>query len=210
METHAFELGGFMVSAYVVIDAGDAMVVDAPDGSEAIVRFCDGRDIVPRLLVSTHAHADHIYANAALKERWPDIEIAVGREDAKMMTSPMRNLSPLMGAWIKSPEPDRLLAAGDRIDLGDATFEVIETPGHTKGSISLLSESGPDGKPVVFTGDALFAGGIGRTDFPGGSHETLLASIRDRLLSLPPETVVYPGHGPASTIGREAETNPFL
>jgi hydroxyacylglutathione hydrolase len=215
MEIHAFVLGGYGVSAYVVTADGETMVVDAPQGAERIVAFCDDRGLVPRLLVNTHGHADHIYANRLLKDRWPAIKITVGAADAKLLTSPMRNLSPLMGAWVKSPPPDRLLEDGDRVELGAVSFEVLATPGHTKGGISLFSPDGPGGsngasRPVVFTGDTLFAGGIGRTDFPGGSHETLLESIRKRLLVLPPETVVYPGHGPPSTVAEEARSNPFL
>ncbi len=210
MEIHPFVLGGYGVSAYVVSADGEAMVIDAPEGAEAVIAFCDARALVPRLLVNTHGHADHIYANRLLKERWPDLAIAVGAGDARLLGSPMRNLSPLMGAWVKSPPPDRLLEDGDRVELGSVSFEVLATPGHTKGGISLFSADGPGGGPVVFTGDTLFAGGIGRTDFPGGSHETLLESIRKRLLVLPPETVVYPGHGPPSTVAEEARSNPFL
>jgi glyoxylase-like metal-dependent hydrolase (beta-lactamase superfamily II) len=210
MEIHTFELGSFMVSAYVVIADGQAMIVDAPEGSERTLEFCESRGLVPRVLVNTHGHADHIFANAMLKRKWPPMAIAIGKEDAEMAVRPLRNLSPLLGAWIKSPKPDRMLQNGDRIEVGRAVFEVLATPGHTRGGISLFSHEGPDGKPVVFTGDALFASGIGRTDFPGGSAETLLTSIRDRLLTLPPETVAYPGHGPATTIGEEARTNPFL
>jgi len=127
-----------------------------------------------------------------------------------MLGSPLRNLSVVMGAWIKSPKADRLLVDGDRIEVGSALLEVLATPGHSRGGISLYTPDGPDGRPVVFTGDALFAGGIGRTDFPGASHKTLLESIRKRLLALAPETVVYPGHGPPSTIGEETRTNPWL
>ncbi|HUX02454.1 MAG: MBL fold metallo-hydrolase [Phycisphaerae bacterium] len=216
MEIHSFVLGGYGVSAYVVtagernVPPGAVMIVDAPEGAEALIAHCDARGLVPKMLVDTHGHADHIYCNKMLKERWPAMQIAVGAADAKLLASPLRNLSALMGAWVKSPPPDRLLADGDRVELGSASFEVLATPGHTKGGISLFSTDGPDGRPVVFTGDTLFAGGIGRTDFPGGSHETLLESIRGRLLALPPETLVYPGHGPASTIGEEARTNPFL
>jgi len=215
MEIQPFILGGYGVSAYVVTADGEAMVIDAPEGAEAIIAFCDARALVPRLLVNTHGHADHIHANRLLKERWPDLAIAVGAGDARLLGSPMRNLSPLMGAWVKSPPPDRLLEDGDRVELGSVSFEVLATPGHTKGGISLFSADGPGGpngasRPAVFTGDALFAGGIGRTDFPGGNHETLLESIRKRLLVLPPETVVYPGHGPPSTVAEEARSNPFL
>jgi glyoxylase-like metal-dependent hydrolase (beta-lactamase superfamily II) len=122
----------------------------------------------------------------------------------------MKNLSVALMSWVKSPPAARLLADGDRVALGSAEFEVLATPGHTPGGISLFLRGGPDGKPVVFTGDALFAGGIGRTDFPGGNAKTLLESIHKRLLTLPPETVVYPGHGPATTITEEARTNPWL
>jgi glyoxylase-like metal-dependent hydrolase (beta-lactamase superfamily II) len=210
MEIHTFELGSFAVSAYVVVADGASMIVDAPEGAEKIVAFCESRGLAPQMLVNTHAHVDHIFANAMLKQKWPEMNIAIGKEDAAMAVRPSRNLSMLLGKWIKSPKPDRLLEAGDRVEIGRAVFEVLATPGHTPGGISIFSREGPDGKPVVFTGDALFAGGIGRTDFPGGNTETLLASIRERLLTLPPETVVYPGHGPASTIGHEARTNPFL
>ena len=122
----------------------------------------------------------------------------------------MKNLSVALMSWVKSPPAERLLADSDRVVLGSAEFEVLATPGHTPGGISLFCRSGPEGKPVVFSGDALFAGGIGRTDFPGGNGKTLLESIHKRLLTLPPETVVYPGHGPATTIGEEARTNPWL
>jgi glyoxylase-like metal-dependent hydrolase (beta-lactamase superfamily II) len=210
MEIHTFELGSFAVSAYVVVADGEAMVIDAPEGAERLVEFCESRGLAPRVLVNTHAHVDHIFADAMLKEKWPAMAIAIGKEDAAMAVRPSRNLSMLLGKWIKSPKPDRLLEAGDRVEIGRAVFEVLATPGHTRGGISLFAREGPDGKPVVFAGDALFAGGIGRTDFPGGNTETLLTSIRERLLTLPPETVVYPGHGPASTIGQEARTNPFL
>lgn len=210
MEIHTFVLGGFEVSAYLVIDGAEAAIIDAPEGAERIIAFCESRGLVPRTLINTHGHADHIFANAALKEKWPDLSIAIGKGDAPMLTSPMKNLSALLGAWIKSPKADRVLADGDRVEIGTLKLEVLATPGHTPGGISLFAPAGPDGKPIAFTGDALFAAGIGRTDFPGASHETLLTSIRQRLLTLPPETVIYPGHGPTSTIGEEARSNSWL
>ncbi len=247
MEIHAFELGSFQVSAYVVIgdgrrpqgpsgaekaarsdaeadaspDAGqsastgadaspEVMIVDAPQDAGRIVQFLRGRRLAPKVLVNTHGHADHIYANKLLRQTWPEMAIACGKEDASLLESPFRNLSPLMAAWIKSPKPDRLLVEGDRIEVGASVFEVIETPGHSPGGISLYCQAGPDGRPIVFTGDALFAGSIGRTDFPGARHETLVRTVREKLLSLPGETRVYPGHGPTTTIDLEDRTNPFL
>ena len=210
MEIHAFELGSFQVSAYVVVAGDEAMIVDAPEGSDEIIGFCQRRKLVPRILVNTHGHADHIHANAAMKKHWPDLAIAVRAGDAAMIQSPMKNLSALLASWIKSPKADRLLADGDTVEVGSASWRVLATPGHTPGGISLYCPEAADGRGVVFTGDALFAGGIGRTDFPGGDYDLLIKSIRERLLTLPPETVVYPGHGPASTVGEEARTNPFL
>jgi len=210
MDIHAFTLGPLQVSAYVVTEGKEAMIVDAPAGAEAIVDFLREREVAPGLLVNTHGHADHIQGNALLKETWPAMTLAIGEADAPMLAHPLKNMSPLMAAWVKSPEADRLLTGGDRVTVGGTALEVLETPGHSPGGISLYCPEGPDGTGVVFTGDALFAGGIGRTDLPGMSGETLLAAIHERLLTLPEETVVYPGHGPPSTIGREKETNPWL
>ncbi len=210
MEIHPFVLGPLAVSAYVVAEGEEAMIVDAPGGAEAIVDFLHQKGLTPAVLVNTHGHADHIQGNRLLKDAWPAMTLAIGEADAPMLTHPLKNMSPLMAAWVKSPEADRLLAGGDRVTVGGTALEVLETPGHSKGSISLYCPRGPDGAGVAFTGDALFAGGIGRTDLPGMSGDTLMASIRDRLLTLPDETVIYPGHGPASTIGREKETNPWL
>ena len=210
MEIHPFVLGSMQVSAYVVTDDAETMIVDGPEGSERIVAFCRERGLTPQLLVNTHGHVDHIQGNALLKETWPEMALAIGEADGPMLRSPTRNMSILLGAWLKSPEADLLLADGDRLSVGSATFEVLATPGHTAGGISLYSSEGPDGRPVAFTGDALFAGGIGRTDFPGANHQTLVESIKTRLLTLPPETALYPGHGPATTVAEEAATNPWL
>jgi glyoxylase-like metal-dependent hydrolase (beta-lactamase superfamily II) len=210
MEIHTFGLGSFQVSAYVVVEGGEAMIVDAPEGADEIIGFCDRRKLVPRVLVSTHGHVDHIFANAAMKKRWPGLAIAVGAADAAMLGSPTKNLSALMMSWVKSPAADRLLADGDTIEVGAAKWRVLATPGHTPGGISLYCPEAAEGRGAAFTGDALFAGGIGRTDFPGGDYDLLMKSIRERLLTLPPDTVVYPGHGPATTAGEEARTNPFL
>jgi glyoxylase-like metal-dependent hydrolase (beta-lactamase superfamily II) len=210
MHIQPFVLGPLQVSAYVVTEGNEAMLVDGPDGAERMVEFVRERGSTPVVLVNTHGHADHIQGNGLLKETWPDMTLAIGEGDAPMLVHPMKNMSPLMAAWVKSPEADRLLADGDTVTVGGAAFEVLSTPGHSPGGISLYCPEGPDGTGVVFTGDALFAGGIGRTDLPGMSEETLLTAIRERLLTLPEETVVYPGHGPASTIGREKESNPWL
>jgi glyoxylase-like metal-dependent hydrolase (beta-lactamase superfamily II) len=210
MEVHAFELGSLQVSAYVVVDGDQAVLIDAPEEAERLIEFCESRVLEPHTLINTHGHGDHIYANAMIRKRWPAIVLAIGKADEAMLTSPLRNLSVMLGQLVKSPKADRLLVEGDVVTVGAAELEVLDTPGHTPGGISLLARQGPDGRPAVFTGDALFAGSIGRTDFPGADHDTLLESIRTKLLVLPPDTVVYPGHGPETTIGEEVAGNPWL
>jgi glyoxylase-like metal-dependent hydrolase (beta-lactamase superfamily II) len=122
-----------------------------------------------------------------------------------MFSTPMRVLTSIGVSPVKSlPRPDRILKDGEHIDVGDLHFDVLHTPGHSSGGICL------SGQRVVFSGDTLFNSGIGRTDFPGMSHERLIKSIREKLMVLPDETVVYPGHGPSTTIGDERRGNPFL
>jgi len=211
MKIDTFQLGPFATNAYLLTadDGGDALLIDAPEGIEQAIELCDARGLTPAVLVNTHGHVDHIAGNEAVKRRWPGIRLAIHRDDAAKLTSSMRNLSLLMGMRVTSPPADALLAEGDRIPLGPLALDVLHTPGHTPGGITLLArpESGP---PVAFTGDTLFCLGVGRTDFPGASERTLLESIRQKLLTLPDETVCYPGHGPSTTIGQERAGNPFL
>ncbi|MDK1030584.1 MAG: MBL fold metallo-hydrolase [Planctomycetia bacterium] len=210
MKVQRFEIGSYMTNCYVLADDEGSMIIDAGEGIEPVIEFCRKNQLVPQMLVITHGHADHICGSAAVKEAFPEIEIAAGRRDASLLSSPLRNLSPLMGKWVKGPKADRLLDEDDLVEVGGMKLRVLDTPGHTKGAISLYSDEGPNGRPVVFTGDALFAGSIGRTDFPGASRRTLLKSIKTKLLQLPDETEVYPGHGPPTTIGAEKAENPFL
>jgi len=157
-------------------------------------------------VINTHGHSDHTAGNAAVK-RATGARILIHELDAARMTTAVnRGLSMLLGGR-PSPEPDGLLKHGDRIAIGASSLEVIHTPGHTPGSICLYSEG------HLFTGDTLFVGGVGRSDLPGGSSEALARSIRERIYSLPPQTVVWPGHdygsNPSSTVEREMRADPF-
>ena len=204
------KVGALGTNCYVISAAPpEALVIDAGGSADEIIAALESRKLRPTLLVSTHGHADHIVANAELKERYDDMEIAVGRRDADMITSPARNMSLFVGCAIQSPPADRMLDEDDRVEAAGLFLRVLDTPGHTPGGISLYLAD-LDGRPAVFVGDTLFSGSVGRCDIPGASWDALLASIRGRLFRLPDDTVVFPGHGPPTTIGAEKASNPFV
>ena len=181
------------------------MIIDPGAEAETILRMVQQTGLSISLIVITHAHMDHVGALHAIREK-THAQFAIHEaEKGLLLTAPMRMLTSLGISPVKSPpRPDRLLKDGDLIDLDDLHFKVLYTPGHSSGGICL------SGHGVVFSGDTLFNLSIGRTDFPGMSHERLMKSIHDKLMVLPDETVVYPGHGPPTTIGDERRGNPFL
>ena len=189
----------------------EAAVIDPGADAQKILSRVEAGALSVRWIIDTHGHADHIAANADLKAAFPEACLAVHEADAAYLEQPALNLSLAFGVPVTSPPADRLLHDGDEIAVGSLRFRVIHVPGHTPGGIALYArDSDEGGTPVLFDGDAIFAGSIGRSDFPGGSHRQLVEAIRERLLILPPETVVYSGHGEPTTIGAEAATNPFL
>ena len=204
-------VGPLQACCYLVApDEGpDAAIVDPGGDDELIATQLRAHKLVPRLVLLTHGHIDHTGAVAALKATFPDAELCIHEADAPMLRDAGAALASLIGLAFEPAEPDRMLADGDTVALGPHAFEVLHTPGHTPGGISLFARL-PDEPDVVFSGDTLFAGGIGRTDFPGGSYTQLLDSIRQRLFTLPDDTRVYSGHGEPTTIGEERRTNPFL
>ena len=200
-------VGPFDTNCYVVGSPStkQGMIIDPGAEAETILGTVQQMGLSISLIVITHAHMDHVGALRAVQEK-TDAQFAVHEaEKGFVFSAPMRMLTSVGLTPFKSPpKPDRLLKDGDHIDIGDLHFEVLYTPGHSSGGISLA------GHGVVFSGDTLFNFGIGRTDFPGCSHERLMKSIREKLMVLPDETIVYPGHGPTTTIGNEREWNPFL
>ncbi|TAM87696.1 MBL fold metallo-hydrolase [bacterium] len=187
--------------------SGEAIVIDGGDESERVVAALERHRLRARVLLHTHAHIDHIGALAELKERTA-AEGALHSDDLPLY----RELA-IQAAWLGIEVPrviaiDRELADGDVIRAGNVALEVLHTPGHTPGSCTFLTQH--EGEHLAFTGDTLFFGSIGRTDLPGGNMERILASLRERLLALPDGTIVHPGHGPKTTIGRERLHNPFL
>jgi glyoxylase-like metal-dependent hydrolase (beta-lactamase superfamily II) len=219
MKTSVMTFGPYEENCYLAVcpDTLDAAVIDpGGDAREILARARSLRAHV-QWIVITHGHADHIAGNAGLKSALPKAKLAVHEADAKMLVDAGLNLSAAFGVPITSPPADVLLRDGDVVAFGTIRLEVIHVPGHTPGSIALYSSVDPvlaaaaeSKDPVLFSGDALFRGGIGRSDFPGGSGAQLIKSIRTRLLTLPADTVVNPGHGESTTIGEEARSNPFL
>lgn len=187
-------VGSMQVNCYILgcPRTSEAIVIDPGDEPERIKKRLNARGLKLKFIVNTHGHADHIGANVAL-----GAPVYIHRLDAEFLTKPQLNLSAMFGLPITLPMPAKLLEEGQKLEAGQISLKVIHTPGHTPGGICL------DAGEFIFTGDTLFAQGIGRSDFPYASEEDLLSSIRERLLILPDKTVIYPGHGPCSTIGEE-------
>lgn len=200
----------FGENTYVVHfgDNNDCIVIDPGLEPEKILDFLSSANLIPVAILNTHGHSDHIGGNESLKEKWSDIPLAIGRGDAVKLTDPQQNLSAPFGLPFVSPPADRLLDEGEVLDYAGIELEVLDTPGHSAGHVVFVCKS--VSPHVVFGGDVLFRGSIGRTDFPDGSFDDLKASIHDKLFPLPDDTIVLPGHGPATTIGEEKRGNPYV
>jgi hydroxyacylglutathione hydrolase len=202
-------LGAFETNCYILRenDTGtDCLIVDTGLEAGELVEFLQEHSLNPIAVVLTHGHADHIRGVNVLRESFPAIKVYIHKLDAAMLAGGMDNLSDLAGVRVKTKPADVLLEEGDIIELAGIRLEVLHTPGHTPGGISLCARD----EGIVFVGDTLFADSVGRTDFPGASGSTLINCIREKLLKLPEDTKVLPGHGPTTTIGREKRHNPFL
>jgi glyoxylase-like metal-dependent hydrolase (beta-lactamase superfamily II) len=195
-------LGPLDTNCWLVDDGADGpvLVVDPADDGAEILEAVGSRQVAA--VVLTHGHFDHLGAVRDVVEA-TGAPVVVHRDDAESMTSSSGNGGALFGFTETAPVADRTVRDGDTIAAGGVELDVIHTPGHTPGSICLL------GGGVLLSGDTLFAGSIGRTDFPGGDMASMRRSIA-RLASLPDETRVCPGHGPETTIGRERRVNPFF
>jgi hydroxyacylglutathione hydrolase len=185
----------------------EALVVDPGLEPDLILDFLHQQGLGVCAILNTHGHADHIGGNAVVKAEYSAAPLMIGHQDAIMLTDADANLSAPFGMPITSPVADRLLHEGDVVEEGGIRLEVLEIPGHSPGHVVYLYRGQPR---LVFGGDVLFRGSVGRTDFPGGSSQQLLAGIRAKLFALPPDTVVYTGHGPVTTIAHVRRTNPFV
>ena len=207
MIVETFEAGPVATNGYLVADArgGKALVIDAPQGAAArMVEQAREWNTPVVYLINTHAHWDHFLDNAELL-RLTGATFGIHRDSAPLLTIPQTQFSGL-DLDVEPAKPGFFLEEGTPLVVGDLKFEILHCPGHCPGSVVLFERK----ERAAFVGDVLFAGSIGRTDLPGGNHETLLAAIRDQLLPLGDDVRVFPGHGPVTTIGEERRTNPFL
>jgi hydroxyacylglutathione hydrolase len=197
-------VGMIETNCYIVAagPGGDAIIIDPGADGDVIQKVLDKHHCRAGLVINTHGHYDHIGADSDF-----GVPVAVHREDAPMLQDSRKNFAAVFGISFKVKNKIQYVEDGQRITAGGLTLQVLCTPGHTPGGISLLLEKPQNN--IVFSGDALFAGSVGRSDL-GGNQETLIRSIKEKLLTLPDETIVYPGHGPATTIGEERRNNPFL
>ena len=177
----------------------EIFIIDPGGDYDKIKNVIDKDSLKPKAVINTHGHGDHIAANKEF-----GVPVWIHRLDADFLTDPSKNLSGAFGFFLKTKTASRLLEDGDILNIGKYNLEVIHTPGHTPGSICLKTER------VVFTGDTLFHEGIGRTDFAYGSEEDITRSIKEKLFTLDEDYVIYPGHGPSSTIGNEKNNNPYI
>ena len=200
-------VGPVQANCYIVADknAAEAIVIDPGSDGEKILRTIKDLNLKIQYIINTHAHIDHIEANEYLKNNL-GCKICMHEADKNMLSDTNLNLSYMLYPAEKMvfPKPDIILKDKDTIKAGNMKISVIHTPGHTPGSICLGVDKS------LFTGDTLFSGSIGTTEVPLADYKTLINSIKNKILTLPDDTRIYPGHGNASTIGTEKKTNPFL
>ncbi|MCX5658132.1 MAG: MBL fold metallo-hydrolase [Planctomycetota bacterium] len=213
IDIHAFSLGDWQTNCYVVhAHAPKALrglpcwIIDAGSDPGPLLAYIHENGLKPTHVILTHAHLDHIAGLDTIRAAFPEIPILIHANEREFLTDPSLNLSVAVEEPVIAPEATGMLAHGQTLELAGLKFEVRHTPGHSPGGISLYQ---PD-SGVVIVGDALFAGSVGRADFPTSNGPALIDGIRKQLLTLPDATKVYSGHGPPTTIGAERAHNPFL
>jgi hydroxyacylglutathione hydrolase len=198
-------VGAMQVNCYILAskEGSSAIIIDPGDQKRKIQRCLEEHRLKPAFIINTHGHYDHIGANDDF-----GVPVYAHRQDALMLKDPQANLSGVFSLPYGVKSPIKILDDFDTIDLEDIRLQVLHIPGHTLGGVALRMLKPQTG--IVFTGDSLFFNSIGRSDLADGDEELLKNGIREKLLTLPDDTIVYPGHGPSTTIGEEKKNNPFL
>lgn len=199
------EVGAFGTNCYLVYrqENPKCLVVDPGAEPEKIFHIIAENKLEPAAIINTHGHVDHVGANKDIKDRF-DIPLYIHESDSQILRSVLQSGFAMVLGAKSSPPADIFMKDGDQLDIGGIRLRVIHTPGHSPGSICLFGDG------VLLSGDTLFCRGVGRTDFPGGSWEELDRSLKEKIYILPDDTVVFPGHGPETTIGQEKHSNPFV
>lgn len=199
----------FDQNAYLVWAEGETRAVAVDPGFEVdkLIGAIQARGLSLAEIWITHGHADHIVGLERLKKAFPDAPIVIGCNEAAMLTDAQLNLSAPMGFPVVAPKADRTVAEGDTFETAGLKVKVLEIPGHSPGSVVFVVENHQP--PIAIVGDVIFAGSVGRADFPGGNGRQLISGIRSKLFTLPPQTKILPGHGGPTTVEREKKTNPY-
>lgn len=210
MQVKIFYVNDLRECCYVVYDkTGECVIIDpglqTDKEKERVVKFIESNNLKPVKLLCTHGHFDHVMGNAFVTRTW-NIPTYIHPLD-KGQLERVQQYCQMFGYNIEQPPLDTTdIEDGGEITFGESRLAVIHTPGHTRGGVCYYSEA----EKIIFTGDTLFAGSIGRTDLPGGDYDEIMNSLHAKIMAVDPDSVVYPGHGPESTIAHEAVTNPFL
>ena len=211
MRIQEFTFNMFQENTFIIWDKSNSCIIIDPGcysekEEEVLISFIEKNDLIPEKLVNTHCHIDHILGNKVMSEKW-GLDLYMHKDDISLLNN-AKNIANMYGFNnYQEAICNRIyLSDGDKLTFGESELEILFTPGHSPGHICLLNKKGK----FIIAGDVLFNGSVGRTDLRGGDFDTLIKSIRKRLLSLEEDTIVYCGHGPSTTIGKEKATNPFL
>ncbi|PSL97597.1 MBL fold metallo-hydrolase [Clostridium botulinum] len=199
MDIKTIPVGIYNANCYLLIDQDKCAIIDPGGDSEDIIKIIEDNNLIPKFILLTHGHIDHVGGVEAIKDEY-NIPFYINRKDEDLI----KEAEYIFGNFGKYKNADEYLVEGKEFQLGNLKIKAIETPGHSPGGMSFLVNN------VIFTGDTLFRESIGRSDFIGGSHNTLINSIQSKITVLDPDIYVLPGHGPQSTIGYEKDNNPFF